>query len=81
MKFFGLSSVSLGTFVLTHNSITRWAPAAPHWSALVCGLGVVGLLVLTLWSEKYHYSEASDASSQLSSQEDLVPSAPHTPVG
>lgn len=56
MRISGISSLTLGASVLIRDSLEHWSREGSHWSALLCFVGLAGLLALAIWSERYNTS-------------------------
>jgi hypothetical protein len=78
MRFSGVSSISLGTSVLFHDSLATWSSANIEWGAFLCFCGLTGLLALTTWSEKYRSTRILHRSQPTAPREDLTSEAIHT---
>ncbi len=81
MQLRGISSVTVGASALFHGAITKWSSTPHHWSIYLCLAGLVGLLTLTLRSEKYSRGEIRRPAEQDSRPEDFVRAPRHSQLG
>ena len=81
MRFSGVSSLTVGAWVLVDDFLVSWSTSGSHWSAVLCFAGLVGLTTLSVWSEKYNAGRILLPTTENSPRDHQIPTANRLQLG